>query len=68
MKSYKKRREEQRQYHDDVFYKVWRWGGNPDRIDYDRVQNQYYEGQDSENAARQELRTQRPKPEEPSEQ
>ena len=67
MKTYEERQEEQRQYQNDVFYEVWRSGGNPDRIDYDRVQDRYYNSQDAESAAADELRAQRPKPQEPSE-
>ena len=67
MKSYEERREEERQYHGDVFYEVWRSGGNPDAVSYDRVQQRYYDGQDSQSAASAELRAQRPKPQEPSE-
>lgn len=67
MKSYEERREEQRKYDNDVFYEVWRNGGNPDRIDFDRVQDRYYNGQDVESAASAELQAQRPKPQEPSE-
>jgi len=67
MKSYEERREEQRKYDNDVFYEVWRNGGNPDRIDFDRVQDRYYNGQDVESAASSELQAQRPKPQEPSE-
>lgn len=61
------RREEQRRYESDVFYEVWRSGGNTDRINPDRVQDRYWNGQDSESAARAELNAQRPKPQEPSE-
>ena len=61
------RREEQRRYESDVFYEVWRSGGNTDRINPDRVQDRYWNGQDAESAARQELNAQRPKPQEPSE-
>jgi hypothetical protein len=67
MKSYEERREEQRRYESDVFYEVWRSGGNTDRIDPDRVQDRYYNGQDAESAASAELWAQRPKPQEPSE-
>jgi len=61
------RREEQRRYESDVFYEVWRSGGNPDRINPDRVQDRYWDGQDAESAARAELNAQRPKHESPSE-
>lgn len=42
--TYEKRREERRAYENDVFYEVWRRGGNPDRIDYDRVEDSFYDG------------------------
>lgn len=67
MKSREERREEQRKYKNDVFYEVWRSGGNPDGIDYDRVQDQYWNGQNAEDAARAELRAQMPKRPEPTE-
>ena len=38
MKSREEQREERRQYENDVFYELWRSGGNPDLIDYDRVE------------------------------
>lgn len=57
-----RRREEERRYELDVFYEVWRSGGNPDRIDDDRVRSQYENGVDAEGAAQRELRAQRPKP------
>jgi hypothetical protein len=60
---YESRREEKRKYENDVFYDVWRSGGNPDRINYDRVSDGYYDGRDSESMARSELRAMRPKPE-----
>jgi hypothetical protein len=47
-------------YRGDVFYDVWRSGGNPDAVDYDRVRDSYYDGLDSEDAARRELHAQRP--------
>ena len=59
MKSYEERREERRQYENDVFYEVWRSGGNPDGIDYDRVRDHYYDGYSSEESAGYELRSQR---------
>ena len=67
MKSYEERREEKRRYESDVFYEVWRSGGDTDRINPDRVQDRYWNGQDAESAASAELRAQRPKPQEPSE-
>lgn len=54
------RREEERRYHADVAYDVWRSGGNMDRVNYERVQDAFYSQVDSESAARVELRKQRP--------
>lgn len=59
MKSRDEQREEQRRYDEDVFYDVWRSGGNPDRIDAERVMDHYYDGHSHEEAARAELRRQR---------
>lgn len=59
------RREEQREYENDVFYEVWRSGGNPDRINYDRVEDHFYNGDCYETATRHELRMQRPPQQEP---
>lgn len=46
-------RKEERDYESDVFYDVWRSGGNPDNIDMDRVNDDYHDGlsheQSSEN-------------------
>lgn len=58
---YQRRREEERQYHRDVEYEVWRGGGNMDHVDYDRVSDNFYNGVDAESAASQELRQQQPK-------
>jgi hypothetical protein len=63
MKTYEERREEQRRYESDVNYEVWRSGGNMDRINPDRVDNAYWNGDSAESAARCELRRQRPEPE-----
>ncbi len=63
----KDRNEERRQYHGDVTYDVWRRGGNPDRVDYDRVDDAYYNGEQSEDAASREIRKQRPHPQEQEE-
>lgn len=54
------RRKEERRYHADVAYDVWRSGGNMDRVNYERVQDAFYNLVDSESAARAELRNQRP--------
>lgn len=57
------RREEQREYDADVFYGVWRSGGNADAIDSDRVRDHFYDGLSSDEAAREEIRSQhRPSP------
>ena len=53
---------DRREYEGDVFYDVWRSGGNPDRIDYDRVEDSRWEGLYPEEAAYRELRSQRPRP------
>jgi hypothetical protein len=57
--------EEQRRYEADVFYEVWRSGGNPDRINDDCVSDSFYDGRNADDAARRELNAMRPKPEEP---
>ena len=56
---YARRRDEQREYHSDVFYEVWRAGGNPDRVSYERVDNAFYDGRHAEEAAGDEIRRQR---------
>lgn len=61
-----RQRDEERRYENDVFYDVWRSGGNPDRIDHDRVSDSRFDGLSSEDAARRELKSQRP-PEQKSE-
>lgn len=40
-------------------YQVWRSGGNPDRINYDRVQEHFHNGDTADQAAAHELRSQR---------
>ena len=62
MKTRDELRAERRQYQDDVSYQVWRNGGNPDRVDYERVENGYYEGRQPDDVAREERERQRPKP------
>jgi hypothetical protein len=54
--------DKRRDYEADVFYEVWRSGGDPDRIDYDRLADNYWNGIDAETATHYELRAQRPKP------
>lgn len=56
------RREEERQYQADVAYQVWRNGGDMDRVDRERVNEHYWQGDDCDRAASHELRSQRPKP------
>lgn len=58
------RYEERRKYENDVFYEVWRAGGNPDAINYDRVEEHFYNGDYSDCAASHELRAQMPQQEE----
>lgn len=53
-------------YCGDVEYEVWRRGGNPDRVDRDRLDDYEYDGYSAESAARAELERQRhlePEPE-----
>ncbi|MFA5385517.1 MAG: hypothetical protein WC364_12850 [Eubacteriales bacterium] len=50
---------ERREYYGDVTYEIWRRGGNPDEIDYDRLDDYCYEGLYSAEAATLELRRQR---------
>jgi len=64
MKSYEERREERREYEADVAYEVWRHGGNPDNVDIDRIEDNYYQGIDTDHAANIELNRQRPRREE----
>ncbi len=40
-----------RDYHGDVFYEVWRSGGNPDAVDYDRVEDCRWDYQEPEECA-----------------
>ncbi len=65
MKTYEERREQERQFERDVEYDVWRAGGDPDRVDRDRVQDNFYNGVDATHAANIELHKQRPRPQEP---
>jgi len=46
-------------YRGDVIYEVWRRGGNPDLVDYDRVDDYYYENYEPEYTASIELNLQR---------
>lgn len=58
------RREEERKYRGDVWYEVWRAGGNPDAISDDRMQDSRDAGYNSDEAASMELRRQRRRREE----
>lgn len=58
-RSYEERREEERRYQSDVFYEVWRSGGNPDRINDDRVSDRMDRGYTAEENASAELRAHR---------
>lgn len=42
----------------DACYDVWRRGGNPDRVDPDRSENDYYDGRDPEYTANREIERQ----------
>jgi hypothetical protein len=57
-------REERREYENDVFYEVWRSGRDPDRIDYDRVDDNRWAGMDVDEAASVEIRAQQPRQQE----
>lgn len=46
-------------YFGDTLYEVWRHGGNPDRVDRDRVMDYFDEDINYEHAARRELGRQR---------
>ena len=48
-------------YEGDVYYEVWRQGGDPDAIDLDRVEDSYYRGDYPEDAASVEMERQRPR-------
>ena len=56
-----KRREEERSYRSDVWYEVWRAGGNPDSISDERIQDSRDAGYYPEEAAHRELKAQRPR-------
>ena len=45
-------RKEEYDYENDVFYDVWRSGGNPDNLDMDRVNDDYLDGLDHEQSAK----------------
>ena len=58
---YQRSRDEEREYEADVYYEVWRAGGDPDRIDTDRVNDSYWDSRDVESATKVELREQKPR-------
>ena len=59
------RRDEQQRYNGDVWYEVWRGGGNPDSVSYDRLHDYRSDGLSPDDAATRELRRQQPSPVEP---
>ena len=54
---------DRREYEGDVTYDVWRAGGNPDAVDFDRVDDHWREGDDVDVATGDEMRRQRRAPE-----
>jgi hypothetical protein len=58
-------RRSEEDYRGDVVYDVWRSGGNPDYVSYDRVSDHYWNGNSTEYAASCEMRLQRPREPEP---
>lgn len=54
------KRDERREYEADVVYDVWRSGGNPDRVDPDRMSDAFYDRIPTDDFVRSELRRQRP--------
>jgi len=57
MSSY--RDDERRKYTEDVVYDVWRSGGDPDAVDYDRVDDGFDDREDPFDVARDEVSRQR---------
>ena len=55
MRSY----DERRKFEGDVIYEVWLSGGNPDAVDYDRLDDYWYDGLDAYEASERELQIQR---------
>ena len=53
-------RQDEDKYRGDVMYDVWRSGGNPDLVDYDRCRDDFFDGIDPRESANRELRRQRP--------
>lgn len=50
---------DRREYEADVAYEVWRRGGNPDSIDQDAVDEEFYRESPVDESAEAELRRQR---------
>ncbi len=55
------RDKERSDYYGDVVYEVWRHGGDPDMVDYDRLDDYRYEGLYPDEAASRELRRRSPR-------
>lgn len=47
------------EYHNDAAYEIWRRGGNPDRLSYDRSYNDWSDGKEPEQTANNLLRQER---------
>jgi hypothetical protein len=47
--------ERRREYEADVAYEVWRAGGNPDLVDYERTDDCYWSGAEPDACAAKEL-------------
>ena len=56
---YSMKKQVKQAYSDDVFYRVWRSGGSVDQVNSDRVEDCYYQGIESQRAARIETEAQR---------
>ena len=52
MRTREERRDEERRYEGDVVYDIWRNGGNPDRVNLERVHEHFYRGDQSDYATR----------------
>lgn len=48
-----------KEFEEDVAFEVWRSGGDPDRIDFDNVEDAYYRGLDYDEASLEILKKQR---------
>lgn len=62
MKSREERRQEEREYRGDLWYEVWRAGGNPDRVSYEDAADWHDRGVDARHAASAILQAQGPQP------